>query len=132
MRDVEPAGSEELAGSWYESDSEFHSLFQDGKVLPLGATFRRPEMAKTLSILAQQGPNAFYEGEIAEGIVDVVKKWGGSMELSDLRGQWNERWYELIEQIIDRDGASQSKRHFGIIESGRCLRPLQGLSSFLH
>lgn len=86
LRDI-PDGSEELKGSWYESDPEFHSLFKDGKALPLGAIYRRSDFARTLSILAEQGAEAFYQGAIAEGIVEVVKDRGGLMELTDLAGE---------------------------------------------
>jgi gamma-glutamyltranspeptidase/glutathione hydrolase len=49
-----------------------------------GEIFRNPGLARTLKTIAEGGKNAFYEGEIAEAIVSILREAGGCMELSDL------------------------------------------------
>lgn len=49
-----------------------------------GETFRNPGLARTMKKLAQEGPQGFYQGEIAEAIVQVVQSQGGVMTLDDL------------------------------------------------
>jgi len=49
-----------------------------------GTLLRRPALAKTLSRLRRQGPEAFYKGAIARDIVLTVQKAGGVMTLADL------------------------------------------------
>jgi gamma-glutamyltranspeptidase/glutathione hydrolase len=53
--------------------------------------------ARALRILAEQGPRAFYEGEIAERIAAFAKEGGGAMTASDLRG-YRADWVEPIEK----------------------------------
>jgi gamma-glutamyltranspeptidase/glutathione hydrolase len=43
-----------------------------GKPRPVGAVLKNPEYAATLQTIAAQGPNAFYEGAIADAIVKAV------------------------------------------------------------
>ena len=40
----------------------------------VGSTFRNPDLAKTLRQIALQGTDAFYEGELADEIVDIVQE----------------------------------------------------------
>ncbi|WP_240914017.1 gamma-glutamyltransferase [Microbulbifer sp. SH-1] len=46
---------------------------KDGKPLPVGHRLKNPEYAATLQLLAEKGVQPFYEGEIAEAIVDAVR-----------------------------------------------------------
>ncbi len=73
-------------GPFMLRDPNFAFFFQDGEVLPFGEKFYRKEYAKTLEIIAQEGVDAFYTGEIAESIVKCVKERGGFITLDDLRG----------------------------------------------
>ncbi len=78
---------EQMAPLW-EKFPEAQALYWvDGKPAPIGTVIRNPAMAKTLKLLAKQGPNAFYNGAIAKEIVDKVTKSTvapGDMTLSDL------------------------------------------------
>ena len=47
---------------------------------------RQPDLARTLRILAERGPEAFTHGEIAEAIVAAVRRDGGILSLDDLAG----------------------------------------------
>lgn len=66
-----------------------------GAPLPVGATFKNPELAKLLKKLAEDGPDAFYAGKNAQAIVDAAtgsKVAPSDMTLADLaRYQAKER-----------------------------------------
>jgi gamma-glutamyltranspeptidase / glutathione hydrolase len=58
-----------------------------------GELVRLADLARTLGTLAEEGPRAFYEGEIAERIVAAVRAAGGFLELEDMaahRSTWVE------------------------------------------
>src|SRR6185312_7391282 len=62
-----------------------------GKPLPPGTLLRQPELAKTLRLIADQGPAAFYTGPIADEIVAQMKHDGGIITRQDLasyRPEW--------------------------------------------
>jgi len=54
-----------------------------------------PGHAATLRQLAEQGPRAYYEGQIAERIAAFSRECGGAMTLDDLRG-YRAQWVEPI------------------------------------
>lgn len=49
-----------------------------------GEIFRNPGLARTFETIARGGKSAFYQGEIAEAIVSVMKEAGGTMSSDDL------------------------------------------------
>jgi gamma-glutamyltranspeptidase/glutathione hydrolase len=63
----------------------FHA---DGTPLNEGETLKNPELAETFKAIAKNGPKAFYEGAIAQSIVDKVQHAPinpGGMTLDDLK-----------------------------------------------
>ncbi len=50
-----------------------------------GDILKQPRLAKTLRMIAANGPKAFYEGPVAQAIVDKVTKSGGIITLEDLK-----------------------------------------------
>ena len=50
-----------------------------------GELFRNLDLANTLETLAENGTDAFYEGEIARTIVDYSERTGGYLRMEDLR-----------------------------------------------
>lgn len=56
----------------------------DGRGPNPGETFRNLGLARTLRQIAEGGKKAFYEGPIAEAIVEVLQKAGGCMTPADL------------------------------------------------
>ncbi len=60
-----------------------------------GEIFRNPNLARTFEIVAGGGRSAFYEGEIAEAIVSVLKEAGGCMSAEDLASHVS-TWEEPI------------------------------------
>ncbi len=61
----------------------------NGEPVAVGSTLRNPELAAVLRRVANEGPGAFYTGEIAQAIVDKVQRHPGNpgkLALSDLAG----------------------------------------------
>lgn len=56
----------------------------NGKPLREGEVFRNPGMARALRLVAEQGPDAFYKGEIASAILKTSEHLGGTMTAADL------------------------------------------------
>jgi oxamate amidohydrolase len=50
-----------------------------GRIPEVGETFYQPELARTLERVANNGPREFYEGELAMGIADGLKKAGSPL-----------------------------------------------------
>lgn len=59
-------------------------LLIDGKAPAPGQLFKNSGLAKTFSLIAEQGKEAFYQGEIASAIIDAIKKAGGCLSFKDL------------------------------------------------
>ncbi len=60
-------------------------LKDNGAPFGAGEKLIQADLARSLEAIAQQGPRAFYEGPIADGIVTSVRKAGGRMTLDDLK-----------------------------------------------
>ena len=67
----------------------------DGRGPKPGEIFRNPNLARTFEIVAGGGRSAFYEGEIAEAIVRVIREAGGCMSAGDLASHAS-TWEEPI------------------------------------
>ncbi len=59
-------------------------LLPGGKPLQTGDLFRNPDQARALRLIADQGPDAFYKGEIAAAILKTSQHLGGTMTSQDL------------------------------------------------
>jgi gamma-glutamyltranspeptidase/glutathione hydrolase len=67
-------------------DAEATNLYAPGgKTLVVGALFKNPDLAHTLQILADKGPQAFYEGEIAQKLVTASQNAGGFLAMDDFQ-----------------------------------------------
>jgi gamma-glutamyltranspeptidase/glutathione hydrolase len=65
----------------------------DGRAPRAGESFRNPGLGRTLRAIAAGGPDAFYRGEIAAAIVQVIEASGGVMTAPDLAAHtstWDE------------------------------------------
>ena len=67
-------------------------LTPSGDVPDLGFIIKQPQLALTLEAIANQGAKAFYEGRIAESLVDGVHAGGGIWSLKDLKN------YQVVER----------------------------------
>lgn len=72
--------------SWLKTNAASAQEFykDDGETYAPGEIMRRPALAKTLEIVADQGPDAFYRGEIADKIVADMERHGGHIDRQDL------------------------------------------------
>ncbi len=61
-----------------------HELTINGRAPQAGEIFRNPGLARTLRVIAEGGKEAFYRGEIARAIAEVVQQAGGVMTTDDL------------------------------------------------
>ena len=58
----------------------------DGHGPAAGELFTNRGLARTLKLIASQGRQAFYQGEIADAIVRAIQEAGGCLDLADLAG----------------------------------------------
>ncbi|AUB75609.1 gamma-glutamyltransferase [Pseudomonas sp. Lz4W] len=63
-------------------------LTAQGQPLPVGTLLKNPELALTLQAIADRGVDAFYQGAVAQGMVDQVNAHPnpGSLSLADISG----------------------------------------------
>ena len=103
-------------GNWkaFEKNRGLINEFADAKKLYLidghtpyqGEVFHNPDLARTLSMIAKNGRDAFYKGKIAHVMADYFKRIGGDLRYSDFadfHGAWvqpqsvNYRGYDVYE-----------------------------------
>jgi gamma-glutamyltranspeptidase/glutathione hydrolase len=74
----------------------FQEIFMPGGEAPKkGEVFKNPYLANTLELIAEEGRDIFYRGEIAEKIVDYVQEQGGFLSMRDFTEHTSE-WVEPI------------------------------------
>ncbi len=79
-----------------QKTSEARKVFlQDGNAPAIGSKFSNPDLAKALRLIAEQGRDAFYKGEIAQAIVRTSASFSGTMQLDDL-ADFSAEWVEPI------------------------------------
>ncbi|HEY4072464.1 MAG TPA: gamma-glutamyltransferase [Herbaspirillum sp.] len=76
-------------GQWPTSRAVF---FKDGRPLKAGEKLVQKDLAKSLDLIARDGPAAFYEGPIAQKIVAEMARHGGAISAQDLKN------YRVIER----------------------------------
>ena len=60
-----------------------------------GEVFRNPDLAWSLTQIAEHGRDAFYQGEISKRILESMKRHGGAMNAQDL-SEFSAEWVEPI------------------------------------
>jgi gamma-glutamyltranspeptidase / glutathione hydrolase len=79
-----------------QKTAEARRVFLPGGGVPeLGSKFTNPDVAKALRLIAEQGRDAFYKGEIAQAIVQTSSSFGGAMQLEDL-SEFSAEWVQPI------------------------------------
>ena len=104
-----------IAGQWQGAAAEipktlpgvFHSVYAPGGQAPsTGDVFINRDLARSYRLVADAGNKAFYQGELAERIVDFMKNNDGYIDHADLqahRSDWitpetvNYRGYDVFE-----------------------------------
>jgi gamma-glutamyltranspeptidase/glutathione hydrolase len=78
-------------------DAEAARIFlAGGAALKVGHVLKQPELAATLEKLAQAGEAGFYDGSIAQALVQSVNAAGGAWSMADLHN------YRVIERVPTR------------------------------
>lgn len=84
------------SSDWLANDAEARRLYLPGGKPPaLGQVFQNRDLAKALGLVAENGANEFYKGEIARAIVGTSQSLGGTMALDDL-AEFSPEWVEPI------------------------------------
>jgi gamma-glutamyltranspeptidase/glutathione hydrolase len=65
-------------------DSARHYQHPDGRPLRAGERWAQPDLAKTLQMLADRGPDSFYQGKFARQLATRVRELGGIWRARDL------------------------------------------------
>ncbi|WP_122089108.1 gamma-glutamyltransferase [Halalkalicoccus subterraneus] len=76
-------------------DTSAETFLRDGRAPDPGEHFANPTFAESLGLIAREGPEALYGGELGEEVVDVVGDHGGTLSLSDLEAH-ESTWEEPI------------------------------------
>ncbi len=96
--------SEAVQESWAEAENSsrvktnpesMRLFFPGGKAPQEGDVFRNPAMAHAFRLVAEQGPPAFYKGEIATAILKTSRSLGGTMTAGDL-ASFSAEWVQPI------------------------------------
>jgi len=78
-----------------ENPSFKQTYLRNGRFPRKGEIFRNEDLATTLEIIADKGRDGFYQGKVAKGIVDHLKKQGGYMTAADLANH-SSLWVEPV------------------------------------
>jgi gamma-glutamyltranspeptidase/glutathione hydrolase len=73
-----------------ESANARHTYLIDGHTPVEGEVFRNPDLARTLTMIAEGGRDAFYKGAIAHTIESYFKRIGGDLRYADFAGYHGE------------------------------------------
>ena len=95
--------SEIIAAQWKSAEAKLRrhpaaaaNYLVDGERAPRhGEVFRSPDLARTFRRIAEEGPEVFYRGEIADAIHDFLEAEGGFVTREDLAAHDSE-WVEPI------------------------------------
>jgi gamma-glutamyltranspeptidase/glutathione hydrolase len=68
----------------HENPESVRVFLPGGKSLHEGQIFRNPDMGRAFRLIAEQGPDAFYKGEVAAAILKTSQRLGGTMTAADL------------------------------------------------
>ncbi|MGA8620188.1 MAG: gamma-glutamyltransferase [Candidatus Sulfotelmatobacter sp.] len=84
------------SADWLANDAEGRRVYLPGGKPPaVGQVFQNRDLAKALRLVAQNGTDAFYKGEIARAILSTSQSLGGTMSADDL-AEFSPEWVEPI------------------------------------
>ena len=79
-----------------KTNQESMRIFLPGGRTPeIGELFRNPDLARTFRLIAGQGPDPVYKGEIASAILATSKELGGTLTAEDL-ASFEPEWVQPI------------------------------------
>lgn len=116
------------------------TFFPGGAPVPPGMTLRQPELARSLQLIADQGPRAFYDGPVGEALVAEMQRGGGVITREDLKRyepKWRQpiistyRGYTLVMMPPASSGGIAMSQTFNILEQFAPLPPF-GSAEYVH
>ncbi|WKW11521.1 gamma-glutamyltransferase [Pseudogemmatithrix spongiicola] len=116
------------------------TFYPNGAPPAPGSTLRQPELARSLQLIAEQGPKAFYDGPVGEALVEEMRQGGGIITREDLRRyepKWREpilttyRGHTLITMPPASSGGITMSETFNILERFAPLPPF-GSPEYVH
>ena len=112
----------------------------NGQAPAAGTRWRQPDLAKTLRLIADSGPNVFYRGQLADLIVAEMQRGNGLITKDDLR-RYRARWRTPIQlgyrghTIYSMPPASSGGVTMGLILNimeGYDTLPPAGTAAYVH
>jgi gamma-glutamyltranspeptidase / glutathione hydrolase len=67
-----------------------------GTLLPAGGRLEQPGLVPVLELLAEEGPRSFYDGSLAEALLELMAERGGLVTRADLEA-YEAGWTEPVE-----------------------------------
>jgi len=107
-------------------------FFPGDQAVKAGTRLVQPDLARTLKLIAENGPKAFYEGPIADSLVAEEKRGGGIITKEDLRHykpEWRSpikstyRGYTLLAMPPSSSGGITMTEAMNILETFAPLPP---------
>jgi gamma-glutamyltranspeptidase / glutathione hydrolase len=139
MADTLPEAYAKRLARWPASAKIFSR--PDGTSLRDGDRLVQPDLAATLSAIAEQGPRGFYEGPVAEKLVKAIGETGGIMTLEDLRSyqpvirapvRGNYHGYDIVSMPLPSSGGTVLLESLNILEGYPLSEMKQGSPASLH
>lgn len=121
----------------YQSNTPF---FPNGEAVPAGARLVQPDLARTLQVIADRGPAAFYSGWVADSLVAEMQRGGGIITRQDLQGYqpvWRApirttyRGYSLLSMPPSSSGGVTTAEALNVLEQYPSL-PAYGSTRWFH
>jgi gamma-glutamyltranspeptidase/glutathione hydrolase len=124
--------TERLAGWIAKTEQELRAepdaaaIFLKNGVPQAGSLLRNPGLANTLESIGRDGRQGFYEGPVADALVDYVQKRGGFFTKHDLQAQHAEWGQPLVGQYHDLTlyQTPAPTQGFAVIEMLNLVEPL--------
>jgi gamma-glutamyltranspeptidase/glutathione hydrolase len=113
----------------------------DGTPLQDGDRLVQPDLAATLSVIAERGPRGFYEGPIAEKLAKGIQDAGGIMTADDLKSyqavirtpvRGTYRGYDIVSMPVPSSGGTVLLEMLNILEGFPMSEMKQGSPASLH
>jgi gamma-glutamyltranspeptidase / glutathione hydrolase len=113
----------------------------DGASLREGDTLVQSNLAATLSAISEQGPRGFYQGAVAEKLVNAIRDAGGIMTQDDLTSyqpvlrapvRGNYRGYDIVSMPQPSSGGVVLLETLNILEGFPMHEMAQGSAPSLH
>ncbi len=107
-------------------------FFPGGEPVQPGTRLTQPALARTLQLIADEGPDAFYEGPIADSVAAQMQRDGGIITKQDLAGYepvWRTpiestyRGYSIIAMPPSSSGGITTVETLNILETFEKLPP---------